>query len=125
MKSVFAQGINIGTELNTPFGQTKSLGDLVSIILNGGLVIAGVVIVFLIVAGGLQMIIGAGNNDPKASAAGHQAITWAVIGFIVVFSTFLIIRLIELITGNNFITAPNIISGCVPRPGGPPCATQF
>jgi len=121
MKNIFAQGVDIGAELNTPFGQTKSVGDLVSILLSGGLIVAGVIIVFLLVGGGLQMIMGAGNNDPKTSAAGHQAITWAVIGFIIVFSTFLIIRLIELITGNNFITAPNIIGGCIPRPGAP-CA---
>ena len=107
MNIVLAQ-VDIGKELNTPYGQTKSVGDLVNIILNGGLVIAGVIIVFLILFGGLQMIIGAGNGDAKASAAGHQAITWAVIGFVVVASAYMIIRLIETITGVSFITTPNL-----------------
>ena len=105
MNFVLAQ-VNIGQEFGSPYGQSKSLGNVVTILLNGGLIVAGVIIVFLIVGGGLQMIMGAGNNDPKASAAGHQAITWAVIGFVIVFSTFLIIRLVETITGVDFVTQP-------------------
>ncbi len=109
MTNIFA-AVDIGKELNTPFGQTKSIGDLVSIILSGSLVVAGVIVVFLLVGGGLQVIMGAGNNDPKASAQGHQAITWAVIGFIVVLASFFIIRIVESITGVNFITGPNVSS---------------
>lgn len=114
MNFVLAQ-VKIGQQFGSPYGESKSLGDIVSILLNGGLVVAGVIIVFLLVGGGLQMIMGAGNNDPKASAAGHQAITWAVIGFIIVFSTFLIIRLIETITGVSFVTQP-LVGGQVLTP---------
>ena len=118
MKNVFAQ-VNIGQQFNSPFGQTKSVGTLVSLILNFGLIVAGVIIVFLLVFGAIKMIAGAGGGDAKAAAQGHQAITWAVIGFVVVFSSFIIIRLIETLAGGAFfVTAPNIVAPCVP---GSPC----
>lgn len=95
-------------EYNSPFGVTKDLGDLLGFINQAAIVIAGVIIVTLFIYGGLQIIIGAGNNDPQATSRGQKAVTYAFIGFIIVFSAYWIIRIIEIISGSNFITQPNV-----------------
>lgn len=98
--------VNIGANFSSPFGQTKTLGDLITLATNTALIIAGLVVLFLMVFGGLSMIIGAGNNDPQSAARGKQAATYAVIGFVVIFVAYWVIQFIEAITGLNFITAP-------------------
>ena len=98
----------IGTNFDSPFGQTKSLGDLVSLILEGSFAIAGVLLLFLIIFAGFSMIAGAGSNNPEQSAKGKKAATAAVIGFAIVFGAYLIIQLIELLLGSNPITQPGI-----------------
>ena len=52
------------------------------------------------------MIAGAGQDNPERAAKGKQAATSALIGFIIIFAAYWIIRLIEIITGVAFITAP-------------------
>lgn len=54
------------------------------------------------------MIAGAGNQNPEQTAKGRQAVTSAVIGFVVVFAAYWIVRLIEEILGARFITEPGI-----------------
>jgi hypothetical protein len=102
--------VNIGESFNSPFGQAggKSLGDLVSLILRGAFAIAGIIILFFLIAGGIQIMAGAGKDNPEAAAKGKQAITAAAIGFAVVFVAYWVIRIIELIAGRPFITAPGI-----------------
>ncbi len=98
--------INIGESFGSPFGQTKTLGNLVSIVISAAFALAGVVFLFLLVIGGIGMIAGAGNNNPEQAARGRLAVTSALIGFVVVFAAFWIVRLIEEIVGVKFITAP-------------------
>ena len=102
--------IDIGEKFGSPFGQAdgQTLGGLVSIILQSSLAIAGVILLFLLIFGGIGIIAGAGNNNPEQAAKGKQAATAAVIGFIVVFSAYWVVRLIEVITGVDFITAPGL-----------------
>jgi hypothetical protein len=99
-------GVPIGSTFKSPFGVDKSIGDLVSVLLRGSLAIAGVLILFFIVFGGISMIAGAGADKPDQAAKGKQALTSAGIGFIIVFVAYWIIRIIEVITGSNFITQP-------------------
>ncbi|MCJ7805261.1 hypothetical protein MUP46_01315 [Patescibacteria group bacterium] len=101
-------GVPIGTTFGSPLGQTKTIGDIVSLVLSNALVIAGVILLFLLVAGGIGMIAGAGSDNPEQLANGRKAITAAIIGFIIVFAAYWIIRLIESIIGVQFITAPKI-----------------
>lgn len=102
--------VDIGGAFSSPFGQAggKSLGDLVSLILRGAFVIAGILILFFFVLGGISIIAGAGKDNPEAAAKGKQTITAAAIGFVVVFVAYWVIRIIELIAGRPFITAPGI-----------------
>jgi hypothetical protein len=99
--------VSIGESFGSPFGASKGLGDLVTLILNISFTISGILILFFFVFGGIQMIQGAGKNNPESVAKGKQAVTAAVIGFAIVFVAFWIIRVLELITGVNFITAPS------------------
>jgi len=100
--------IPIGSTFNSPFGQTKTIGDLVSTLIRGGMVVSGVIILFFLVFGGISIIAGAGSNNPEQAAKGKQAVTAAAIGFVIVFVAYWIVRIIELITKQNFITAPGI-----------------
>lgn len=96
--------VPIGCNFGSPFGVTSTVGDLVSLIVRIGFVAAGLLILFFIVFAGFQIIIGAGQNNPEAAKKGQQAATAAAIGFAVVFVAYWIVRLIEVITKQSFIT---------------------
>ena len=99
-----ATAVNIGDYFESPFGKSRSVGDLVSLILQIAFVIAGLMVIFLIIFAGYAMLLGAGNSDPQQTAKSRQAATAAVIGFIVIFVAYWIVRLIEEIIGQQFIT---------------------
>ncbi len=106
MKNYLAQ-VNIGQKFGSPFGQGKGVNDLVSLVVRAGFVIAGIIIIFYFILGGYQIMSG-GSSDPRAKEQGKQTITSAVIGFIIVFVAYWIVRAIEIITGSNFITNPGL-----------------
>jgi hypothetical protein len=95
--------VNIGSEFGSPFGQDYGFADLVSIILSNTMVIAGIILLFLLIFGGISMIMGAGQDNPEAAAKGKQAATSAVIGFIIIFAAYWIIQIIETVTGLNIL----------------------
>jgi len=95
--------INIGETFNSPWGRPQGFGDLVSIILSNALILAGLILLFLLIGGGLMMIIGAGQSDPQSSAKGKQAATAAFVGFIIIFAAYWIIRFVESITGLHIL----------------------
>lgn len=101
--------VNIGQSFNSPIGQEggNTLGDLISILLPASLIIAGIVLFFFIIFGGITMISGAGSGDAQAGAKGKQAATYALIGFLIIFCAFWVIQLLEAITGVKFVTAPS------------------
>ena len=96
--------VQIGSTFGSPFGQTKTAGDLVSLIVRIGFVVSGVLILFFILLAGFNIVAGAGNNNPEAAKKGQQAATAAVIGFVVVFAAYWIVRLIEVITRAKIIS---------------------
>ena len=100
--------VDIGSTFGSPIGQTVGLGDLVSIILSNAIIFAGVIMVFLLIFGGISIIIGAGQDNPEAAARGKQAATTAVIGFIIIFAAYWIIQIIEAMTGLQILN-PSLI----------------
>ena len=101
--------VNISDAFGSPFSSGgKTIGNLLGIILNGSFVLAGIAVLFLLIFAGLSIIIGAGNNNPESTEKGKKAATAAVIGLLIIFSAYWIIKIIELIVGNNFITNPTI-----------------
>jgi Zn-dependent protease with chaperone function len=91
--------IPIGPTFGSRFGQDLGFGNLVSIILSNAIVIAGILMFVLILAGGFGIIMSAGSNNPEGAEKGKKAITAAVIGFIIIFASYWIIKIIEKITG--------------------------
>jgi hypothetical protein len=100
--------VDIGaTFLSGTSGNLKdpaSISSFVSGIIATAISVAGVILLFLLIGGGIVMISGAGKSDPKAVESGKKAATSALIGFIVVFSAYWIVKLIELITGLSLIS---------------------
>lgn len=80
-------------------------GELIGLLLPNLLILAGVIFFGLILGGGFMMIAGAGkeeNAQDKAKAQG--AITYGVIGFLLVISAYFILQIIGTVTGINFIS---------------------
>ncbi len=100
--------VDIGTSFfgnnSSPLAQLTSVGDLVSLILKISFVIAGVLILFFMVVAGFQMVAGAGTNNPESAKKGKEAASAAVIGFVIVFVAYWIVRIIEIISGLTLIS---------------------
>jgi len=75
------------------------VSQLVTMLIQISLTIAGVVLLFLMIAGGISLIAGSGNGDPEAAERGKKTITSAAIGFAVVFAAYWIVQLLESLTG--------------------------
>lgn len=102
--------MDIGSVFSSPLGRDLPVGVFIGNLISAAIVIAGVIMVFLFIGGGLMMIVSAGNGNSQGSANGRQAITWALVGFIVVFTAYWIIRIIEIITGTPFLTDPKLFT---------------
>ena len=61
--------------------------------------VAGIILLFLLIAGGIGIIASAGSDNPQGVENGKKAIGAAITGFIVVFAAYWIVKLIEIITG--------------------------
>lgn len=95
-------GVDIGKSFlgkGAFLSDVKDIGKLVSIIVSNAIVVAGIILLFLMIFGGISMIAGAGSQNPEQVAKGKQAVTSALIGFIIVFAAYWIVQLIEAITG--------------------------
>lgn len=84
-----------GNVLSTPEG----VGTLTTNIVRALFSLAGIILIVILIAGGIGIIAGAGNNNPEQAAKGKQAATSAVIGFVIVFASYWIVQLIEILTG--------------------------
>lgn len=98
---------NIGEALfEEHLGLTTSmtLGEIISNILPNIYILAGVILFFLLVGGGLMFIVGTGQENPEGAAKGGKAITAALIGFLIIFASYWIIQIIKIITGIDFLS---------------------
>ncbi len=99
--------MDLGSTFNSPLGRSVSVGDFIGNLVTAAIVVSGIIMVLLFILGGVSMIASAGSGDAKGAANGKQAITWALVGFVVVFTAYWVIRIIEIWSGTNFLTAPD------------------
>ncbi len=76
---------------------------LVNIIVKNSLTLAGIIFLILIIAGGIMMIVSAGSSDQKQAATAKSMITNSLIGFLVIFLSYFIIQIIEVLTGLSIL----------------------
>lgn len=107
MSPIFAAGVEIGNlpmkpgqDLQTAF---PDVAMLINVILRNSITIISLILLVLLISGGMMYIIGAGNDDPKAAQKGQQIITDAAIGFAVVFLSYFIVQIVQIITGLNIL----------------------
>lgn len=74
-------------------------GSFIGIILRFVYLIAGIIAFGLFIGGGFMMIGGANNSDSAQMAKGKQAITYAIIGLVIIFGSYFFIQFIERIFG--------------------------
>lgn len=87
----------IGGEAISKKPEYASIGSFISSILPNVYIVSGVILLFLFLLGGFSIITASGN--PEKTKQGQQTLTAAVIGFIIVFSSYWIIQIIQVITG--------------------------
>jgi hypothetical protein len=80
-----------------------TLGAFISLLLKNVFTLAGIILLALLVFGGLTFILGAGSGDAKKAEQAKSAITSSLIGFLVIFASFFIIQIIEVITGLSIL----------------------
>ena len=106
-----AQGVSIGEYFHIRTGEgiasrfpdTGSLGTFITPLLFNAYIAAGVVLLFLLIGGGLTIIINTGQGRSENIAKGQKAVTASLIGFLVIFASYWIIQIIETITGLDII----------------------
>ena len=77
-------------------GTLNSPGAIVSRILLFAFPLAGLILFAMIVWGGFEMIMGATS---KGMEAGRQRVTAAIVGFILLFSSYWIMQIIQYVFG--------------------------
>lgn len=75
----------------------NNVGDVVTKLLPYVYVAAGLVLLLMLISGGIGLMTSAGNPDKMK--AGYGRITSALIGFLLVFVSYIVVRLVETILG--------------------------
>jgi len=95
--------VNIADEFyaggGSAFRDLTGVGRLVSLGVRFVFVAAGIIVIFFVIFGGYSLIAGAGNNDPRQTGQGKQALTAAVVGFVIIFVSYWIVLFIQTATG--------------------------
>lgn len=102
MNEIIAQ-IDIGTVFQSPFGRSQGIADFVSIVLFNAIAFAGIILFILMLFGGIMMISGAGSGNKDDIGKGQKALTSALIGFLIIFTSYWIIIIIESIFGMQIL----------------------
>lgn len=86
--------------LDNPLGNKISAQDVMGGLIKGALTVLGSLTLLMMVWGGFQWLTSAGNSDKVD--AGKSTMIWAIIGVIVVFSSFILINtLTDLLNKGN------------------------
>src|SRR3989344_5458873 len=80
-------------------GGFSSLSDLVSSLLPKVLIFGGIIFFAIIVITGFGIVTKAGSADAQAMESRKNILTYALIGFIIMFGSYWILQIVNFITG--------------------------
>ena len=89
-------GISI-TDPNDFAFSNATLADVINALLKYVFPISGLVLFFMLIAGGFQLLTSAGN--PEKTSGGYKKIIFAIIGFLIIFMSYWLIEIIERVFG--------------------------
>ena len=100
--NTFLAEVDIGKTFTFQEGATaedsfKDFGSLITQWLPNVYVVAGIVLFFVALLGGFSIITNAGNQEKIQS--GQKVLTSALIGFAILFGSYWIIQIIQVLTG--------------------------
>lgn len=98
----YGPGSGIGVKISeffSPATTFPTLGGLVNVLSKNIMVLAGVLLFVLLIFGGLQFMISSGGGDEQGMNKGKNAITAAIIGFLLIFAAYWLVEIIQFITG--------------------------
>jgi len=81
------------------FKSIGGVGSTVSLFVNLAFVLAGLILLFFFILGGIGMIASAGQSDPQKAEQSKKTVSSAVIGFVIVFVSYWIVKLIGSLIG--------------------------
>lgn len=93
-----------GKSIADPASGYATLGGFLSSVLPNIYIASGLILLFLLLFGGLTTIINSGN--PEAQEKGQGAVAAAIIGFLIIFLSYWIIQIIQVLTGINILKPP-------------------
>lgn len=102
-KLAFDLGDKLFNGASHPTRQVTGLGTFVSTIVSNAIIVSGIVFIFMGLYAGYQMISAAGQRSPQNMEAAKKTLTTAFVGFLLVFGSYFIVRIIETITGTTLL----------------------
>jgi len=82
----------------TNIDKYKDVSSLITIFIKNAFTLSCIILVILLIFGGFNFIIAAGNDDPKKTQQATNTIKAALIGFAIVFLSYVIVQAIETFT---------------------------
>lgn len=80
-----------------------SPGSLISALLPNIIIAVGLIFLVMIVFAGFKMVVGAGQNQSAQDAAkARSALTWSVVGFLIVVMAYFILEIVGRSLGIDF-----------------------
>ena len=100
MEQIFAVDLQ---STSPTFGNFPTFSVLVNVIIRNAYVFAGIISFIILVFGGFSVIMAAGSGDTKQLEKGKQTITYAVLGLILVVTSYWVVQIIEKVTGLSLL----------------------
>jgi phosphate starvation-inducible membrane PsiE len=102
VKPVLAQGAELLDYSGTGFKYADStVGAIFGDVLSYVYVFAGLALLLMLISGGFGLMTSAGNPDKLKS--GYGRITSALIGFLIVFVSYIVVKIMESVFGLTII----------------------
>lgn len=103
MNRVYALGLPDKQSIAGPDNlQLKTVGDVIRTAIPYVFLFAGIALLLMLISAGFTLLTSAG--DAKKLEQGKQKLTYALVGFLVIFSAYWIVQLAGIIFGIEEIT---------------------
>lgn len=81
--------------------KNATIGEIIGKLLPYVYVVAGLILLLFLISGGIGLMTSAGNPDKSKAAYGK--ITGALIGFLIIFVSYFIAKIVEVMFGVSFM----------------------